>query len=1280
MRGVFQRFIGLLWAAFAAVLIAVAALVTIVRLLLPEIGTQRAAIEVWIAETVGRPALVGDIKASWSGWSPRISVDKIAFYDPSASSELVSFERAVINIAPLGSIIERTLKPKSLILSGVELTLIRHEDGHISVAGMPPPKSPIIVWLIEQNNFAVTEADLTIIDVRSDSSFVLSDVTLTVRNQNGRRLLSGYVDLPASWGRHLSFELSAKGDLLGSDWDGMINFRLDDIRTEVLSEHLAWQGEPPPDARATLVAWTEWSRAKLQTASFDLRVDTPVDLAITSEDDHFLHARGRVFRRLGGWRVDVEEIDMPSVVTGGTAGASFSTAWETRQGILNSAVISGQHLPLEPVAALAVRLLPLDASIRDHVLQSNPSGTMRRLDAAFNRDEEGHVSYLVTTDLEHLSFNSNENFPGVTGLDASLGWGTEGGWLALTQSDFKIDYDARLPQALDVADLSGSLSWRQTGDETHEVRARTLKGVIGGVELILNGTLQLRAGTAHVIDVTADIVGANAVRLHHLLPSGIIPKRGEDWSRELFVEGRVTDGRVVVRGPLDRFPFDKAEGVIQVDFDVNNAIVKYSRRWPFATALDGRLKLRGRQVEFKIDRGFVSGANIAGAEVTVPDLFTRKRFVRISGTAHGPASSASDIIMASPLKLTKAARIQNVDISGDIEVALDMNLALYRGGPREVLGQALFRGNRIAARQHNIVLENVFGNVSFTRGDWYGEGLTAEFDGSAVGLVVNGGLDDPNYDSEFRMTGTSDAAELIKYLKRYASPLYAWLESKGRIGSLNGALPWKAVLTIPTPSDEGSTLPRRLTLESSLLGLDVDLPWPFGKHSAESKPLRIETVLKDRIALATRIDFGDTMDVEIISRPGENGKGVVERIEVLFGSIPFEFKHAPGITMRGYIPQLSLTEWADYLHGDQNARAGEFASMPANFDIQVKQLHMFGRKIEDVRLLGSKEPEYWNVQVSGVDASGRIAIPRDITKGSLNLDLERLHLVKIETQDEDFAFDLDPRRIPTLEFACESLQFEAVEFGRAEIRTTRLDKGLKLDRLAFSNADFSVEAVGDWIIDERIHSSRLIIDVESGALAPLLNRFDYTVANIEGGATNIHIDASWQGTLADFTLDRMTGTFELHVVDGRFLDIDPGSGRLFGLLSLQTLPRRLSFDFTDLFKKGFTFDSIDGVFELELGNAYTNSLLMDGPAARIDISGRTGLAEKDYDQHVVVTPALSSSIPLAAALFGPIGAGAGAVYFIGEKMFKSIPDQVNKFLTRKYTIKGSWEDPVVERI
>ena len=1268
-----------LWAAFAATLIAAAALVTIVRMLLPEIGSQRAAIETWIAETVGRPAIVGDIEASWSGWSPRITVDKIAFFDPARSSELVRFDRAVINIAPLGSIVARTLKPKSLILSGVALTLIRHEDGRITVAGMPPPKSPVIVWLIKQNNFAVTEADLTVIDESDGSVIALKDVTLAIRSRGGQTRLSGFVDLPESIGQRLSIEFSATGDPLGSAWDGMINFRLDGFNTDYLNDHLVWQGPPPPRVPVNLIAWTEWKRASLQKAIFDLRIDLPAGVSAGSAADYTLHTRGIVHRRPRGWRIDVGKLDLPAVAMADRS-AHFSAAWHTQRGELQSAVISGSALPLEPIAALAARLLPLDPSLRESVVHARPSGTLRDLEAAWTRDAEGAAHHFLAGRLQHISTNGGAELPGISGLDARLAWSTSGGWLSFDRADFKVDYEARLPQMLEITNLNGLLSWVNGGGGGLEARARNLDGVIEGADLLVNGSVAMRGDVSPVVKLLVDVREADATRLHHLLPSGVMPQRGETWSRELFQEGRITSGRAVIRGPAEGFPFDKADGVFQADFAIADARMQYSRRWPVATDFDGRLAYRGRRVELLVDRGFVTAADITGAEIILPDMFTKRRFVHISGTARGPATSATDIVMASPLKAGKAARLQDVDIGGDIEVALDMNLALFRGGPKEVLGLTRFRGNRIEGRHLNIVVNNVVGDVSFTRGDWYGEGLTAEFDGLPVGLVMAGGLDDPNYDSEFRMTGTSDAAGLIKYLRKYTPSIYSWLDTKDRLKSITGSIPWKSVLTIPTKGIGEAALPRRLALESSLLGLDVDLPWPFEKRADERKYLRVETAIKDRVALATRVDFGHILDIEITSSKTAQDVVEVERIEAIFGSLAPEFKGTPGITVRGYIPMLSLNEWAGYAQGPDSPEGTPFTTLPTSFDIQVKELRVLGRSLEDIRLLGTKEEEQWIVDVASFDATGRALIPWDLDSGVLQLDFDHLRLVSVSPEGEDEPLELDPTRIPALEMTCAAFQYGDTDFGRAEIKTTRLDDGLRLEHLSFSNPDFSVNASGNWLIAGQIQTSELDLDATSRALAPLLDRFGYTVANIDGGETDIRIEASWLGTPADFTLDRMTGTFELHVVEGRFLDIEPGGGRLFGLLSLQTLPRRLSFDFTDLFRKGFAFDRIDGVFELELGNAYTNSLAMDGPAARIDVSGRTGLAVKDYDQHVVVTPALSSSIPLAAALFGPIGAGAGAVYYIGGKMFKSIPEQIDKFLTREYSIKGSWENPVVEKI
>ena len=154
----------------------------------------------------------------------------------------------------------------------------------------------------------------------------------------------------------------------------------------------------------------------------------------------------------------------------------------------------------------------------------------------------------------------------------------------------------------------------------------------------------------------------------------------------------------------------------------------------------------------------------------------------------------------------------------------------------------------------------------------------------------------------------------------------------------------------------------------------------------------------------------------------------------------------------------------------------------------------------------------------------------------------------------------------------------------------------------------------------------------------------------------------------------------MDIEKGRFTDIDPSAGRLFGLLSLQTLPRRLSLDFSDLFGKGLAFDVIAGHFDIDNGNAYTNNLTMSGPSVNIDVSGRTGLVDKDYDQIATITPKVSNSLPVASALFGPVGVGVGAVIYLASEIFQSLPEKIDTILRKQYTITGAWNNPQVTKI
>src|SRR5690606_24788631 len=104
------------------------------------------------------------------------------------------------------------------------------------------------------------------------------------------------------------------------------------------------------------------------------------------------------------------------------------------------------------------------------------------------------------------------------------------------------------------------------------------------------------------------------------------------------------------------------------------------------------------------------------------------------------------------------------------------------------------------------------------------------------------------------------------------------------------------------------------------------------------------------------------------------------------------------------------------------------------------------------------------------------------------------------------------------------------------------------------------------------------------------------------------LQVGWPGSPGAFSLDALDGWLEVSVGKGRIPEVDPGGvGRVFGLLSLSEIPRRLALDFSDFFGSGLAFNRIEGRFVFDDGQAITDDLLIDGPAAEIHIRGRTGL-------------------------------------------------------------------------
>jgi uncharacterized protein YhdP len=155
----------------------------------------------------------------------------------------------------------------------------------------------------------------------------------------------------------------------------------------------------------------------------------------------------------------------------------------------------------------------------------------------------------------------------------------------------------------------------------------------------------------------------------------------------------------------------------------------------------------------------------------------------------------------------------------------------------------------------------------------------------------------------------------------------------------------------------------------------------------------------------------------------------------------------------------------------------------------------------------------------------------------------------------------------------------------------------------------------------------------------------------------------------------LAGSFNVNVESGQFLKADPGLAKLLGVLSLQSLPRRLVLDFRDVFTEGFAFDFLRGDINIQQGIASTNNLQMKGVNAAVLMEGKADLARETQDLKVVVVPEINAgTASLVATVINPV---VGLSSFLAQ-MFLRQP--LIRAATQEFHIDGTWTDPRVTKV
>jgi uncharacterized protein YhdP len=471
-------------------------------------------------------------------------------------------------------------------------------------------------------------------------------------------------------------------------------------------------------------------------------------------------------------------------------------------------------------------------------------------------------------------------------------------------------------------------------------------------------------------------------------------------------------------------------------------------------------------------------------------------------------------------------------------------------------------------------------------------------------------------------------------------------------------------------------VPFTVRVTSELVGLEVGLPEPLLKPAAEAAAISGEIAFVpggQRIESRGEADGGVSWNVAF-TRDAEAWD--LERGTLALGGGELAAAETRGLHIRGNVESFRLDEWLRLSRGDAQ-RTGT-ADRIRSIDVNVGSLRLLGQHLQDHRVRVDRSARDWLVQFDGAQVTGSVFVPYDFgSDRAVVLDMERLVLPGDDAvaPDASGGEQIDARTLPPITLKAGEFALGDRFLGSLEIQLARTAEGLVADTFTARDATFGVVGSARWVADATDPSgyrSHFMATLTSTDVMTTMQRLDYA-PGIDGDDMSLLFDVSWSGGPRTDMFASLDGDVRVRFGAGQLNEVEPGAGRLFGLMSIVALPRRLSLDFTDVFDKGFGFDALDGTFRIVDGEAYTCDLSLEGPAANIAIIGRASLTEREYEQAAVVAANFGNTLPVVGAVVA--GPQVAAALLIFSQIFKKPLQEMGQVY---YAIDGSWDEPVIE--
>ncbi|MGA7180954.1 MAG: YhdP family protein [Thiobacillaceae bacterium] len=1217
---------------------------------LPHIADYRSTLESLLSSATGFQVKLDEVGGEWGGARPWFILKGVTLYDRE-SKPVLHFDRLE---GKFGWRSVFTLEPRfhSLNVEGSLLAIRRTEQGNYQVGGIAiDPQSPrhdFSDWLLKQGEVTLDGLTLAWIDdFRHAPPLVLSNLRVDLNNLGPLHKL--LVSATPPEGLASSFALDAQ--LIGrqiskfEDWSGTLEGIFRNLRIESLSPWVDLSYVKSGRGGAVLIAQLQKGRI----VSVDARLNM---VGVTAQSDK-QSAPMRLQKLVGliGWQSN----NNGQIVKMG--GLSFQPESSPLVGPINGQFgwsASGYQVAVDEFELSTLKrvipFIPLKVDLRDRLSALQAKGHFDHLQASWQKParQGARASFSVSGQFRQLGWEAVDKWPGAKGLSGSVD-GTQ------DQGEFTLDLKSgqvSLPgvfrdKTIDWNRVEAEGGWRWK-NEGYELRLSNVVMENADLAGSMAGTYLIGNGRPDKLDLSGRLERALGPSVYKYIPS-VANDNTYNWLKQGIVAGEASQATFVLRGEPRYFPFrNDAGGLFHIDALANGVVLHYAADWPTIDAIDGELRFRGGQIEILSDQARIFSVQLRGVHAVVPDFTSTEPVLDVKGEANGPLSDFVRFANFSPVSDRIDNLTDEMSGSGDMALALNIKVPLRHSLDTTIAGRLSFNNDTVFPGPDMPRLEQVRGQLDFTEQKVSADRISAHVLGGPAVITAR------SQDSKAHVFGQGVFT---------ATALETWL-GKPVSHLLTGQAGWKGEITL----GQG---PASVKAESSLVGLESKLPAPLAKRANQSALLKLERQpLKDG-SVWSSASYANKVNGVWLSQPGPSGLKF-DRGEIRFGEkaqLPWQ----PGLLISGYVRDFDLGRWLDLMP----AGGEEQSSLLSGINLTFASLDFLGRRFTDINLDGKLKGGILKINVSGQGVEGSVAY-RKALDGSIARVSGVFKQVVIpapmggEPAGEN-AHRLGTSDFPSMDLSVDDLRMEDMHLGHLDALAHGGQQGLTIDRLELVNPDSLVSMRGVWK-DVGQGETRVTLAADIKDAGKMLARYGYP-DSVKRGKGSVSGEVTWQGSPADFAFRTLTGTLNFKAQNGQFLRVDPGAAKLLGIISLQSIPRRLNLDFRDVFSGGFAFDEISATLRIVAGNVYSDDFRMKGPAASVRMSGVARLADETVQLRVKVSPKLSESVAVAGALIGGPLAGLGALAV--QKVLKDPLEEATSF---EYLVSGPWVEPDVTKL